>query len=117
MFPASQGNEGGTKIGHGGDKAELRTIDSFGFRKVSLIKIDVEGFEDDVIEGAKETIQRYHPILIVEIAKGKDYQKASPRIKALIDQSKERIVKLGYSIKPIDSHNFLATPLSPSPEE
>jgi FkbM family methyltransferase len=117
MNPAAQGNEGGTGIGQGGDKAELRTIDSFGFRNVSLIKIDVEGFEDYVIEGAKETIQRYRPILVVEIAGGKDDQKAPPEMKVRVDRSKERIVKLGYSIERMDRHNFLAKPLNPNHEK
>jgi len=117
MFPAAQGNEGGTRIGQGGDKAELRTIDSFGFRNVSLIKIDVEGFEDYVIVGAKETIQRYRPILIVEIEGDAIYQKAPPEMKARIDRSKEGIVKLGYSIKLMDRHNYLAKPLNPSHEK
>jgi FkbM family methyltransferase len=117
MNPAAQGNEGGTSIGQGGDKAELRTIDSFGFRNVSLIKIDVEGFEDYVIEGAKETIQRYRPILIVEIAGGKDCQKAPLEMKVRLDRIKERIFKLGYSIKQMDRHNFLAKPSDPSHEK
>jgi FkbM family methyltransferase len=114
MNPAADGNEGGTGIGSGGDKAELRSIDSFGFRNVSLIKIDVEGFEDYVIEGAKETILKYHPILIVEIAGGVADQKLSPQMKLRVDQSKEKIAKLGYSVERMDRHNFLAEPISPS---
>ena len=32
-----------------------------------LVKMDVEGLEEDVIEGAKETIQKYAPKLAVAI--------------------------------------------------
>lgn len=36
--------------------------------KVDLIKIDVEGFEKQVLTGAAETIKKYRPILWVEIS-------------------------------------------------
>lgn len=34
--------------------------------KPSLIKIDVEGMEADVIRGARETIARHSPVLYLE---------------------------------------------------
>jgi FkbM family methyltransferase len=44
-----------------------RTIDSFNFEDVDCIKIDVEGSELFVMEGAKETIKRCRPAVQVEI--------------------------------------------------
>jgi FkbM family methyltransferase len=44
-----------------------RTIDSYNFEDVDAIKIDVEGSELFVIEGAKETIDRCRPSVQVEI--------------------------------------------------
>ena len=44
-----------------------RTLDGYSFRDVGLIKIDVEGFEDSVLEGAEETIRRERPNLLIEI--------------------------------------------------
>jgi len=44
-----------------------RTIDSFNFEDVDAIKIDVEGSELFVIEGAKDTIDKYRPSVQVEI--------------------------------------------------
>lgn len=35
-------------------------------RRVSVVHLDVEGFEDRVIEGAYETISRWRPVLIIE---------------------------------------------------
>ena len=35
--------ESGLSVGAGGDRAELRPLDNFGFRSVSVLKIDVEG--------------------------------------------------------------------------
>jgi FkbM family methyltransferase len=47
----------------------LRTLDSFGFRDLDLIKIDVEGHELEVLQGARETIARERPALLVEVEK------------------------------------------------
>lgn len=44
-----------------------RTIDSYNFQDVDAIKIDVEGSELLVIEGAKDTIDRCRPSVQVEI--------------------------------------------------
>lgn len=46
---------------------EIRTLDSFALDKVDLIKIDVEGHELSVIEGAMDTLARCRPNLVVEI--------------------------------------------------
>ncbi len=42
------------------------SLDSFGFDKVSFIKIDVEGLEPEVIEGAKDMILRCRPTILIE---------------------------------------------------
>jgi len=44
----------------------LMRIDALQLPDCSLIKIDVEGMELDVINGASETIERHHPVLYVE---------------------------------------------------
>ena len=49
---------------------QTKTIDELSFdNKISFIKIDVEGHELEVIEGAKNTIKRDKPVLLVEIEK------------------------------------------------
>jgi FkbM family methyltransferase len=45
----------------------VMTIDQFGFEDVGFIKVDAEGSDMDVIEGARETIGRYRPNLLVEL--------------------------------------------------
>lgn len=42
-------------------------LDGFGLAACHFIKIDVEGFELKVLEGAKETIKKYKPVMLVEI--------------------------------------------------
>jgi FkbM family methyltransferase len=67
MRAAIDVSEGITAVGHGGNRVELRTLDGYGFTNVSLVKIDVEGFEVKVLEGARETIRRERPAVIIEI--------------------------------------------------
>ncbi|HYD17738.1 MAG TPA: FkbM family methyltransferase [Patescibacteria group bacterium] len=64
-------NFGGISIGttskaHGGIEVQVETLDSFNFQNVGLIKIDVEGFEEEVLRGAVNTIMRCSPILYLE---------------------------------------------------
>lgn len=46
---------------------EIRTLDSFSLRNLKVIKIDVEGTELAVLRGARSSIARERPILIVEL--------------------------------------------------
>jgi FkbM family methyltransferase len=49
---------------------ELRTLDSYDLRDVRFIKVDVEGSERDVLDGAKATIARDRPVLLLELLSG-----------------------------------------------
>jgi FkbM family methyltransferase len=51
-------------------QVELRTLDSFGLGNVRFIKADVEGSEREVLDGARETIRRDRPILLLELLSG-----------------------------------------------
>lgn len=48
-------------------KVRMVTLDSFINEPVKLIKIDVEGCELKVLQGAKELLGKYHPAVILEI--------------------------------------------------
>ncbi len=54
-----------TMYGKGTQSVEVNTIDNIAKEKVDYIKLDIEGAEQDAIEGAKETIKRDHPILAI----------------------------------------------------
>jgi FkbM family methyltransferase len=51
-----------------------RRLDSFEFEAVDLIKIDVEGWEFEVLKGAVNTIRKHQPTLMVEFTGGSDYK-------------------------------------------
>ncbi|MDC0142025.1 FkbM family methyltransferase [bacterium] len=64
-----EGNYGGISVDKFtmGIKVEIIKLDSLiELQKINFIKIDVEGMEYDVINGAKEVIKKFKPIIYVE---------------------------------------------------
>jgi len=59
------GSSGGTRVAGQGD-IPLCTLDSLGLPMIDLLKIDVEGYELEVLQGAAATIVRCRPVVIVE---------------------------------------------------
>jgi len=51
-------------------QVDVRTLDGFGFADVRFIKADVEGSEREVLDGARETIARDRPALLLELLSG-----------------------------------------------
>ena len=47
----------------------IRKLDSLRLPEVGVIKIDTEGYETPILQGAKESIQKYNPRLVIEIHK------------------------------------------------
>ena len=111
MNPASPGNEGGTGVGAGGDAAELRSLDSFGFERLSLLKIDVETYENEVLDGALDTIRRNRPVMLIEIMGGHDPETASPDVLERIAVTRDKIEALGYSVTQVFKHDYIAVPV------
>lgn len=64
----SEMNIGGTSfIKRESGQFQFKTLDSFNIQEhIDLIKIDVEGAEVDVLNGAVNTIQKSHPIIVLE---------------------------------------------------
>jgi FkbM family methyltransferase len=51
-------------------EVEVRTLDNFGFTRVRFIKADVEGSEREVLDGARSTIERDRPVILLELLSG-----------------------------------------------
>jgi len=45
---------------------ELKTLDEHNFEDVDVLKVDVEGLEIDVLQGAEKTIAKCKPIIVIE---------------------------------------------------
>ena len=57
------------RASQGNVDAEIITIDSLGLEQVDFIKIDVEGMEGHVVDGAWQTIKRDRPVIQFEYKK------------------------------------------------
>lgn len=110
MNPPVIDNEGGTKIGFGGDSAYMITLDSLNLKDVSLVKIDVENAELNVLKGARNTILTNQPVIIVEIM-GNIYQPIENR-EDKVEEILQYIKSLGYSLSYIKGSwsDWLAIP-------
>ena len=49
------------------ENVQTRTLDSYDFDKIDFIKIDVEDHEYKVLRGAQKTIEKYKPIIYIEL--------------------------------------------------
>lgn len=92
VYYSEKGNFGGLGLGeksiYGSYEVPVVTIDSYGFDNVGFMKIDVEGYELEVLKGAYETITRCNPIMYIE-------DDRTAKSAAL----REHIRALGYSIE------------------
>jgi FkbM family methyltransferase len=71
-------------------------LDVLELERIDLIKIDVEGMELDVLEGARTSIDRYHPILTIET------------IKTDFDRLTKLLAELDYQVFQLDRINIAA---------
>jgi len=73
-------------------------VDSLGLEAIGFIKIDVEGHEDKVVEGATRTLSHFKPLLLVEI-EARHHQ-------CTIEEIFSKILKIGYLGYFIDFKNL-----------
>lgn len=94
---------------HKGDDCQtvsMRTLDSFDFQNVSVIKLDVEGHESEVIKGAIQLIRRCKPVIIFENKPDYNYRLLGQKNNnANIAQT---LQELGYRIKKLKLYDYIA---------
>lgn len=83
-------------LGH--DRIAQLTIDDCAFEQVGLIKLDVEGMEPAVLEGARRTIAAQRPFIWIEI-----WPPLYAEVTAWLKDA-------GYRLFVFDALNFLAVP-------
>lgn len=59
-------NSGAFYAGTEGQKTPAIAIDSLNLKACSFIALDLEGFEGKALQGAKETISKFKPVIMVE---------------------------------------------------
>lgn len=70
----------------------MHKLDNLNLPKIDYIKIDCEGYENTILRGAKETILRDRPIMVVEHKKHKDVGHAD------VDQALNTLISWGAKI-------------------
>ncbi|KKM17858.1 hypothetical protein LCGC14_1671550 [marine sediment metagenome] len=66
-----------------GGEVMARTIDSFDFDDVALLKIDTEGCEGAVLRSARKTIKKWRPAIIAEAHDDEDRRKIEHELEPL----------------------------------
>ena len=89
----------------GSNEVEVRSLDSYGFDNVSLMKIDVQGYEVSVLNGARKTISKNRPVIFIEVEDGQlnIYGYKPNDVFSILDE-------LGYSYTKIGVYDYLALP-------
>jgi FkbM family methyltransferase len=99
------GNYGASRVvaGDDGVRVETRTLDGLlasEHGRVSLIKIDVEGHEKEVLEGARHVITRDKPVIFIEILPGTPTGEGT----------RELLYGYGYVVRRLKSYDYIAFP-------
>jgi len=63
------GSVGQSPSAWNGEYVMMKKLDSYSFTGATVIKIDAEGMEVEVLEGAKDILISYHPKLLIEHVK------------------------------------------------
>lgn len=95
-------NLAGLQIGVGGEDVSVISLDTMGIDSCDFIKLDVEGYEPNVLLGARALIERSRPVISFEV----NYKK-SPNIK---ESSASILESMGYTCHNSWLDNWLAIP-------
>lgn len=95
----------------GKEKVPAFKLDDFQLDNISFIKIDVENYELEVLEGAKETIKRNRPVMLIEIQGNTVAAKANEvPVQPRAEQTKKLLKELGYKVSFAYAWEYIAIP-------
>lgn len=90
-------------------KVQIRELDSFEHENVSFLKIDVEGWELEVLKGSLETINQSAPEMLIEVweqqARRQEIRDLLAKLNYKIDYRFKEFPELGWAAK-IKSKSF-----------
>lgn len=111
LEPVINNLEGARCIGKGTECVKVVDLDSFNFKNVGFIKIDVENYEKKVLAGAKKTIFLNRPVIVIEIMGNREQAKRlNIRQRRYRKQVKRTLELWGYDLTEIASFEYLAVP-------
>jgi FkbM family methyltransferase len=84
----------------------VNTLDDYDFHEVSFIKIDVEGHESQVLEGARRTIARERPVMVIEIEQRHLDVPIEGVIRRVEDMGYRASFLDGTRLHPIDEYDY-----------
>lgn len=106
-------NFGGRQLGIGGESVEIYRLDDLWPAErppVDFIKIDVEGFEDFVVDGGKNLIERCRPVVFFE----HNEKRPTAAMEAYYERPAHDILSFfrsrDYSLTAYEGGNYLAVP-------
>lgn len=108
-------NEGGSyvvELKGGQNAAVLLPLDALNLNNVSFIKVDVENMEADVLDGARETILRNRPVMLIEVqGNGERSYQLNENSSEMALISINKIERLGYRLHRVEyGCDYLAIP-------
>jgi len=94
-----------------GSEIRLTTIDKIieemGLNKLDIIKMDIEGFELDALVGAKETLKRFKPLLLISVYhRGGDIFEIPKLIKEVVPDYRMKLKHLN-PFSPTDEYTLI----------
>lgn len=85
-----------TLDGYGGHNAQSPVWWSYGWERLDFLKVDVDGWDLEVLRGARDTINRHRPVIVVEV--NESLERRGHTVREVVDWVNE----MRYTIRPID---------------
>ncbi len=86
-----------------GVEVEAKRIDDLGIADIGFIKIDAEGFEQAILRGARETLERDWPTMLIEMEESHTRQPIEEAIAAVETLGYRGLFLRGGVLRPVDA--------------